>query len=179
MAADNIPVSPEDHSSNVAELQRYLREIHQSGADVRAVIPDGIYGQQTRGAVTDFQRANNIPQTGEVNFETWNAIHSAYNYTKQNLNAQHGIMPFPSLVTVFSDGDSGTAVIILQAMLNTIAGIHNNITANRLNGIYDSNTALAVSELQSAAGITPTGKTDISTWNTIVDIFNALAESEQ
>ena len=71
MAENDIPVSPEAHSMNVTELQNYLREISQGDANVRQVIPDGMYGQRTRDAVTDFQRSKNMPQTGEVNFETW------------------------------------------------------------------------------------------------------------
>lgn len=178
MAENNFPVSPEAHSRNVTELQQYLREIHQSGANVRAVIPDGIYGQQTRDAVTDFQRSKNIPPTGEVNFRTWEAIYSAYRDAKGNLNMQEGIMPFPSLVTVISKGDSGAVVIFLQTMLNTIAGMHNNITSNSLSGVYDEDTALAVTELQAASGIPPTGQTDINTWNTIVRIFNTASDYE-
>lgn len=178
MAENDIPVSPEAHSRNVTELQQYLREITQGGANVRQVIPDGIYGQRTRDAVTDFQRSKNMPQTGEVNFETWEAIYSAYRNAKGNLNMQEGIMPFPALNAVLSKGDSGAVVIILQTMLNTIAGMHNNITSNSLSGVYDEDTALAVTELQVASGIPPTGNADINTWNTIVRLFNTASDYE-
>lgn len=176
MAENDIPVSPEAHSRNVSELQQYLREIAQSGASVRQVIPDGIYGQRTRDAVTDFQRSKNMPPTGEVDLETWQAIYSAYRNAKGNLNMQEGIMPFPSLNAVLSRGDSGAVVIFLQAMLNTIAGMYDNITSNSLSGVYDGDTALAVTELQTASGITPTGNADINTWNTIVRIFNTASD---
>lgn len=176
MTENIIPVSPEEHSRNISDIQTYLREIHHSGADIRSVIPDGIYGQCTRDAVSDFQRSTGIPETGEVNKDTWNAIFAAYDDARRNLNMQEGITPFPALDEIMTEGDSGTSVLMLQAMLNTIAGMHINIAMNDMNGYYGENTALAVSEIQAASGLTPTGMTDIRTWNTIVRIFNAAAE---
>lgn len=176
MTENIIPVSPEDHKKNISDIQTYLREIHQSGANVRSVIPDGIYGQHTRDAVSDFQRCTGIPETGEVNKDTWNAIYAAYDDARRNLNMQEGLTPFPALDEIMTEGDSGTSVLMLQAMLNTIAGMHINIAMNDMNGYYNENTALAVSEIQAASGLTPTGQTDIRTWNTIVRIFNAVAE---
>lgn len=176
MTENIIPVSPEEHGKNISDIQTYLREIHQSGANVRSVIPDGIYGQRTRDAVSDFQRSTGIPETGEVNKDTWNAIYAAYDDARRNLNMQEGITPFPALDEIMTEGDSGTSVLMLQAMLNTIAGMHINIAMNDMNGYYGENTALAVSEIQAASGLTPTGQTDIRTWNTIVRIFNAAAE---
>ena len=176
MTENIIPVSPEDHKKNISDIQTYLREIHHSGANVRSVIPDGIYGQHTRDAVSDFQRCTGIPETGEVNKDTWNAIYAAYDDARRNLNMQEGITPFPALDEIMTEGDSGTSVLMLQAMLNTIAGMHINIAMNDMNGYYNENTALAVSEIQAASGLPPTGQTDIRTWNTIVRIFNAVAE---
>ena len=89
---------------------------------------------------------------------------------------QEGITPFPALDEIMTEGDSGISVLMLQAMLNTIAGMHINIATNDMDGHYGENTALAVSEIQAASGLPPTGQTDIRTWNTIVRIFNAAAE---
>lgn len=141
MTENIIPVSPEEHGKNISDIQTYLREIHQSGANVRSVIPDGIYGQHTRDAVSDFQRSIGIPETGEVNKDTWNAIYAAYDDARRNLNMQEGITPFPALDEIMTEGDSGTSVLMLQAMLNTIAGMHINIAMNDMNGYYGENTA--------------------------------------
>ena len=78
MANEPLPVSHKAHSQNVAELQRYLREISMNGADVRPVIPDGVYSPHTAAAVSDFQRIKGIPETGETDRATWELILDTY-----------------------------------------------------------------------------------------------------
>ncbi len=68
----------EDRSAAIYEIQAALRDI--SGRDDRVrprLIPDGIYGAQTREAVISFQRLVGVNATGIVDYETWTAI---FNY---------------------------------------------------------------------------------------------------
>ena len=176
MAANDIPVSRDVHSDNIRELQSYLRKIGYGGSDGNPIKPDGIYGQHTRDAVTSYQRDNGLPQTGEVDHNTWKAIHNTYTDAVSYIHNQEGIFAFPSLDAVLDIDGRGTAVVILQAMINTIAGEFINIIPVELNGIYDDKTAQAVSELQYIAGIMPTGQTDLRTWNIISQLFNHIAE---
>ena len=138
MANEAIPVSPQSHEANVTELQRYLREISMSGANVRPVIPDGLYNEQTAAAVADFQRMKGLPETGETDRVTWDAILDTYYDVISNLSEQIGVKPLPSVKTVLAPGDRGTSIVILQAMLNTLAGLFMNIPPNSLSGVYDS-----------------------------------------
>lgn len=178
MANEPLPVSHKAHSQNVAELQRYLREISMNGAAVRPVIPDGVYSPHTAAAVSDFQRIKGIPETGETDRATWELILDTYYDIITSLSEQVGVKPMPSADTVLSEGDKGTAIIILQAMLNTLSGLFMNIPMNSLSGIYDSDTIKAVTEFQTASGITPTGMTDIRTWNALAELFDAVSATE-
>ncbi|MGN0636962.1 MAG: peptidoglycan-binding protein [Huintestinicola sp.] len=178
MANEAIPVSPQSHEANVTELQRYLREISTSGANVRPVIPDGLYNEQTAAAVADFQRMKGLPVTGETDRVTWDAILDTYYDIIANLSEQIGIKPLPSVKTVLSPGDKGTAIVIIQAMLNTLAGLFYNITPNSLSGVYDSDTVKAVAEFQTIAGLAPTGNTDIRTYNALAGLFDAVSAME-
>lgn len=178
MANEAIPVSQKSHEANITELQRYLREISMSGLNVRPVIPDGLYNAQTAAAVSDFQRIKGLPVTGETDRATWDAILDTYYDIISNLSEQIGIKPLPSVRTVLAPGDSGTAIIILQAMLNTLAGLFINIPPNTLSGIYDDDTARAVTEFQIVAGLTPTGETDIRTYNALAGLFDAVSAAE-
>ena len=178
MANEAIPVSPQSHEANVTELQRYLREISMSGANVRPVIPDGLYNEQTAAAVADFQRLKGLPETGETDRVTWNAILDTYYDIISNLSEQIGVKPLPTVKTVLAPGDSGTAIVILQAMLNTLAGLYMNIPPNSLSGVYDNDTVRAVTEFQTVSGLTPTGETDIRTWNALAGLFDAVSAME-
>lgn len=178
MANEAIPVSPQSHEANVTELQRYLREISMSGANVRHVIPDGLYNEQTAAAVADFQRMKGLPVTGETDRVTWDAILDTYYDIISNLSEQIGVKPLPSVKTVLAPGDSGTAIVIIQAMLNTLAGLFMNIPPNSLSGVYDDDTARAIAEFQTVAGLSPTGETDIRTYNALAGLFDAISAME-
>lgn len=162
----------------MAELQRYLREISMSGANVRPVIPDGLYNEQTAAAVADFQRMKGLPETGETDRVTWDAILDTYYDVISNLSEQIGVKPLPSVKTVLAPGDRGTSIVILQAMLNTLAGLFMNIPPNSLSGVYNSDTVKAITEFQTVSGLTPTGETDIRTWNALAGLFDAISALE-
>lgn len=55
------------------ELQSYLRANHRLEGGV-LINPDGIFDSATEEAVRLFQRQNNLPITGIVDFETWTML---------------------------------------------------------------------------------------------------------
>ncbi|MGN0641902.1 MAG: peptidoglycan-binding protein [Huintestinicola sp.] len=175
MAEKDIPVSSEAHSQNVNELQGYLRGISVGGVPIPLIIPDGIYGEQTAQAVKAFQNHYGLEPTGEADLRTWQSIYEVFSDIRDNLSDEDGIMPFPSNSTVLETGDGGTVVIILQAMLNTLAGHYINLNPVEVTGFYDSSTAAAVADIQNIFGMQPTGKSDLRTWNNIVRLFNSFS----
>lgn len=172
MADNNIPytVTDEAHKQNIAELQGYLSSYFDS-----FIIPDGVYNDATRSAVTSFQRASGLEPTGEVDRETWEALYSAYMKKMEN-TLSLGIMPFPGTDAVLAEGDSGIVIVMLQAMLNMLSGVYSNIPAVEITGEYDPDTQRLVSVIQAVTGLPVTGKTDIITWNNIVRLFNFQTE---
>ncbi len=68
-----------DKSSAVFEIQSELRHISKENDRIRPVlIPDGIYGEETRLAVISFQHFVGIQETGIVDCETWEAVFGRY-----------------------------------------------------------------------------------------------------
>jgi peptidoglycan hydrolase-like protein with peptidoglycan-binding domain len=70
VADDNLEFG--DRSAAVAELQRLL-----SKALVIKIVPDGIFGAQTRAAVVAFQSHNDLPADGVVQKKTIEALRKA------------------------------------------------------------------------------------------------------
>ena len=58
----------------IRSLQTMLRVIARKDPAIPAVIPDGIYGQDTMRAVTAFQQLYGVPVTGIADQQTWEAI---------------------------------------------------------------------------------------------------------
>lgn len=62
----------------VRQLQEQLNIIGDYYNAIPALSTDGIYGERTAEAVREFQRINNMPQTGVVDFPTWYRISDRY-----------------------------------------------------------------------------------------------------
>ncbi len=66
-----------DYSACVYEIQSALRTLSIDNQTIRPqLIPDGIYGPITRQVVKGFQRDCGMPETGVVDYDTWQALFS-------------------------------------------------------------------------------------------------------
>lgn len=62
----------------VRHVQEQLDAIATIYSAIPKITPDGIYGQATRAAVEEFQSIFGLPQTGVIDFATWNKISHIY-----------------------------------------------------------------------------------------------------
>lgn len=62
----------------VRQLQEQLNLIGEYYNSIPALVPDGIYGENTAQAVRVFQRIFKMPQTGIVDYPTWYKISDMY-----------------------------------------------------------------------------------------------------
>ncbi len=124
------------HGSAVKVLQRGLG----------GVAVDGNFGATTERAVASFQRAHDIPATGVVDEETWEALE---------------VRAFPLLhyrTMVLKPGSSGYGVSALQRHLGVAE-----------TGTFDDETRAAVKELQARHGLARTGYVGAVTWEALED----------
>ena len=66
------------------------------------------------------------------------------------------------------EGDSGTLVYIVQAMLNDIGSRYDNLAPVAINGSFNAATTNAIRGVQQAADLPQTGAVDRDTWNWMV-----------
>ena len=76
--ANNDPIEPGDRGVKVEHLQYMLSVLSAYIPEIPSVTVDGIYGPATRQAVIAAQRRFGLPQTGIVNFETWDEIYDQF-----------------------------------------------------------------------------------------------------
>jgi len=94
-----------DQENHITELQTYLRGISFINPNIPRIVPDGIYGALTSGAVSAFQKEYGLPQTGETDRATWNKIYSVYQDVLEYYGEQERLAPFPSPGHVLMFGD--------------------------------------------------------------------------
>ncbi|MDR1734353.1 MAG: peptidoglycan-binding protein [Oscillospiraceae bacterium] len=73
-------LSPGDNGPAVVRLQTWLNDLSKKMNGLLPVTIDGDYGSSTAKAVSAFQEAAQVPQSGEVGPLTWNAILEKYDH---------------------------------------------------------------------------------------------------
>ena len=77
----------------VRSLQIMLRTIAQYDSEIAAVIPDGIYADDTRKSVESFQKRHGMPVTGVTDIDTWYAVADEYRRAVIELSPAEPVNP--------------------------------------------------------------------------------------
>jgi len=156
-------------------LQFFLNVISAYYPTIPAVDITGILDPQTRTAIIELQKTMNLPQTGLIDEETYNALYSAVLSILNTLPPSAIYLPivlFPELELV--RGNNNTFVYILEQYLNFISTLNPSIPRIIPNTIYDTQTEATVIAFQNYYGLPPTGRVNEETWNKIVEVYREL-----
>lgn len=165
-----MPFSEEQKNRHIKELQHSLYVISLDDERIPAIIPDGSYTKDTKGAVRVFQNAYGIRPTGETDKETHKKITEVFH--KFNLKpVSLDIFPKNYILLPNSRGD---LVYIIQIMLNMLSRDYENLSEVETDGFYSPQMNEAVIRFKE---ISDTDK-DINgigteTWNTLVRKVNS------
>ena len=103
-------------------LQAMLRALSRWTNDRELnVAMSGQYDEGTKQAVTHFQRKYFLPPTGDVNFDTWDALTQLYRTHENIYGHTDGIYPFPTSPDfIVMPGERSNLVYVIQIMLNEL-----------------------------------------------------------
>lgn len=132
--ADAWPVKQLGDQDQAVRTLQHLLNFH--GAALEA---DGVFGEETRAAVKEFQQAHALTDNGVVGPLTW-----------------------PALVTDVGNGDSGEAVKAAQVQLY-VRG-----TLPTVDGVFGVRTDISVRRFQVFRGLEGTGIVNTATWRTLL-----------
>lgn len=164
--------SARDTKANIAEAQIYLRAVANATGNIPRIFPDGIFGPETTQAVIQFQQLYELPITGIIDFDTWNALRKAYEKIELAQREPLPVYIFPSKDFVVNLNHSGDEVFVIQIMLNRLSADFSNIPLVNINGIFDLSTSDAVKKFQQANSAKVTGNVDKFTWDLMVRLNN-------
>ena len=159
----------------IRSLQTMLRVIAEDDSSLPTVVPDGIYGQTTMAAVTEFQRRNGLPLTGITDQATWDAIVSEYKKALIRIGPAEPIEIIMDPGQVFVIDDEGPYIYLTQSLLIWLARDNQAINPPGHTGIFDQQTADALSAFQGLAGLERTGNLDKITWKNLSRHFTLNA----
>lgn len=169
-----IPSNFSENQRAVYQIQLFLRELSFVNAAIPHIIPDGIFGPQTTGAVIQFQLLKGLPPTGVVDYQTWTILTADYvTVIKEQLLPLNGPM-FPQNGRSVTLDDRGDAVYFIQLMLRTLSRHFNNIPSMEITGIYNQKTQEAIARFQIMTDLPSTGDTDKATWNRLIMTYGSV-----
>lgn len=149
---------------SVRSLQTMLRVIAQEDPLQPSLVPDGIYGEQTRSAVNAFQRNHGLPVTGVTDQATWERIVAEYEPAMTRVGQAEPLVLILEPGQVYRRGDEAANIYIVQAILQVLSDVYSSISPPTHTGIMDEATIVAVESFQELASLPRTGEVDKVTW---------------
>ncbi len=160
-----------DSKALTREIQDMLYYISFFDKNIPRINPNGIYGEETREAVTVFQREYGLPETGEVDYATWNRTYEIYSSLSNENDMPLPLHIFPKPPYTVGSNEKSNVVYVIQIIINTIA-YHLDIPDVSLSGQMDEGTKKAVSDFQKINRLPQTGIVDKRTWNALSSTYS-------
>ena len=159
----------------VRSLQTMLRVLAEQDPRHTTVVPDGIYGQSTVAAVSNFQRMHGLPVTGVTDQQTWDAIVAEYEPSLILVAEAQPVEIILNPNEVLRSGDESPYLRVAQALLWVLSETYESVGRPSQSGILDSATSDSLSSFQAISGIPMTGELDKITWKNLALHFPLAA----
>ncbi len=171
-----------DSGEDIRTIQRQLNRI---GANYPSIprIPsiNGIFDNETRLAVEQFQRIFNLTPDGRVGKATWYKIKQIYNSVKELSELySEGITITEAqrqFRVVLQEGNSGNDVRVLQYYLNFLGFFYDTLPRISVDGNFGPETRNAVITFQNQFGLPADGIVGRQTWYRIQDQYDETLRS--
>lgn len=149
-------IRPGDTGAKVTHLQYLLEVVGEFVPGIPVPETTGTYDDATREAVLAFQRYAGLPETGEVDRETWDALYNDFLPIENELFRNAALFPVEQAVPAANFSQ-------LQTQLQTVSAAYPSVSAPAASGRYDRATRQALSEWQRVYGLPRTGRPDAAT----------------
>ncbi len=174
-----------DSGTNVAVIQTAINRISQNYPSIPKMAVDGIFGEATERAVTQFQRVFNLEPDGIVGKATWYKMINLYTGITRlsELNSEGQtifgrVLQYPdSIGNSLSVGDRGEEVEILQFFLNVVSSVNPYIPPVNSDGIFGRQTLNAVVAFQRNNNLEADGIVGDRTWHALYEAFRGVIDT--
>jgi len=159
-----------DTGAYVRVLHYYLGVISFFDPDLPLLHINGVFDENTKDMVINFQNKYGLPATGEVDATTWEKMKEIYDKTIANIPEEYGKFEDEFFQgRVLALGMRGDDVRTLQRFLLTICRKFKNIPGVRVTGIFDELTESSILKLQEELGLPMSGVVNPVTWYEIIN----------
>ena len=146
-------ILPGEQGAKVTHLQYMLSVVSQFNSAVQEPPVSGVFGDTTTQAVTTFQRAYGLPETGTVDRTTWDSIYSQFAGIETTVFGNEALFPFTRPPMAVTEAD-------LQEQLIAAAAAFPELDAPKKTRKLDAQTKKSLAVFQRLTGSAPTGTPD-------------------
>ena len=146
-------ILPGEQGAKVTHLQYMLSVVSQFNSAVQEPPVSGVFGDTTTQAVTTFQRAYGLPETGTVDRATWDSIYSQFAGIETTVFGNEALFPFTRPPMAVTEAD-------LQEQLIAAAAAFPELDAPKKTRKLDAQTKKSLAVFQRLTGSAPTGTPD-------------------
>jgi peptidoglycan hydrolase-like protein with peptidoglycan-binding domain len=172
----NLPEEAIDDPRTYAQLiQFFINILSAYYPTIPAVDINGIIDANTNRAIIEFQKTMNLPETGIIDDETWDALYTTI------LGILNTLPPMSISLPIFlypnyelGIGLESPSVYILKLYLSFLSTRIPQIPSVTVNNVFNDQTATAVRAFQNYYSLPTTGRVNEETWNRIVQIYRQL-----
>lgn len=151
----------------IFEIQQYLRNIAKAEGEASAIIPDGIFSEETAEKVRAFQLKKGLNETGRVDLETFEALRNENSRVLFEASAPVQVIGISNEDLPLSYGDENEFIEMLRIMLGSVADAFKGFPLVERGRSFDRETQEAVKKWQSVIFVPETGVVDKITWNSL------------
>lgn len=155
----------------ITSLQTMLCTIAKTDKSIPAVVPDGIYGENTKRAVCEIQRQHGMNVTGTTDYDTWQVIEEQYRQAQVEVDDAAPLRIVIDPQQVFLPGSQNKHVYLIQAMLKVLAEDYRELADVRICGVYDEATEKAIRWLQKACDVPCSGICNKQMWKMLTGLY--------
>ena len=148
----------------IRSLQTMLRILSEDDTMLPTLVPDGIFGPQTRHAIYAFQQKYGIPATGVSDQATWERIVEEHEKSLIRISPAEPLQLIFNPNQIIRRNEYHPYLFLVQSMLGVLATTYGQFSAPSITGILDQPTSDAIISFQGLSALPQTGELDKITW---------------
>ena len=169
-----------EQENAILEIQRILRGLDKYNSGLARIRLTGVYDEETRQGVRDFQQKYDLPVTGVVDHTTWQVLSAVEKAQREATLLARAIYLLPRTEEYsINPGLTDDVVYVIQYLLNVISQEYDEIEALEYTGIYDPFTQEAIKEFQRKSLLEPDGIITPVTFNKLASEYERINSYNQ
>ena len=169
-----------ERENAILEIQRILRDLDRYNSGLAKVRLTGVYDEETRQGVRDFQKKYDLPETGVVDHTTWKVLNAVALAQKEAELLARAVYLLPrSQDYSISPGLRDDVLYVIQYMLNVISQEYDEISPLEYTGVYDAPTEGAIKLFQRKNLLEPNGIVTPEVFNRLASEYERINSYNQ